>query len=322
MQTVFRAQSWVIEIFKYSTVFVNFGLKFVVTSLVRMMGFSSITNETKYIMVLVFLIQFFNTGPLLLLVNADLSQFNLPLLNLLDAGVYTDFGPKWYGDVGQAIVTTMLFNMVFPIIEFFIFGSIRFLRRMADRGCSMRRRTKKTLLYDYLELYLGPKYQIHVKYSYILNVTYITFMFGAGMPILFPIALGSFIIKYAMERLQLAYSYQVPPMYDESLNRTAIKYLLFAPFMYLTIGYWMLDNVQIFNNRVYFRENFNQHEPTGHDFKSMLRPQEWLGEPSTPLLLMLFGKIGLFLTRPLWYQRARRYWLNKTDLFTRNLRMG
>ena len=44
-------------------------------------------------------------------------------------------------------------------------------------------------------------------------------MFGAGIPILFPIALASFITLYIVERLLVAYSYQRPPMFDNSLNK-------------------------------------------------------------------------------------------------------
>jgi hypothetical protein len=55
-----------------------------------------------------------------------------------------------------------------------------------------------------------------------LNIVFMTFMFGAGMPILFPIALGSFLIFYVVERLCLAYSSQKPPMFDDQLNYEAI----------------------------------------------------------------------------------------------------
>ncbi len=58
-----------------------------------------------------------------------------------------------------------------------------------------------------MNLYSGPEYLIHYKYSSILNIVFITFMFGAGMPILFPIALTSFITLYVVERLLVAYSY-------------------------------------------------------------------------------------------------------------------
>ena len=65
-------------------------------------------------------------------------------------------------------------------------------------------KTKKTQIYQYLDLYSGPDFIIHFKYSFILNVTYVTMLYGAGLPILFPIAVLSYIIFYICERYQLA----------------------------------------------------------------------------------------------------------------------
>ena len=55
-----------------------------------------------------------------------------------------------------------------------------------------------------MDLYSGPDFIIHFKYSFILNVTYVTMFYGAGLPILFPIAVLSYIIFYICERYQLA----------------------------------------------------------------------------------------------------------------------
>lgn len=84
------------EGFKFSTIFVNFLLRMIVISLVGLMGYKSNTGETRNIMKFVFFIQFFNTGPFLILVNAHLNDLELPLLSYINAGIYTDFGPKWY----------------------------------------------------------------------------------------------------------------------------------------------------------------------------------------------------------------------------------
>ena len=46
---------------------------------------------------------------------------------------------------------------------------------------------------------------IHFKYSAILNIAFVTLMYGAGIPILFPIAVLSYIILYTVERLSVAY---------------------------------------------------------------------------------------------------------------------
>ena len=91
-------------------------------------------------------------------------------------------------------------------------------------------------------------------------------MFGAGMPILFPIGLASFLIFYLVERLSLAYSSQKPPMFDHHINRMAISILLLAPILFCSFGYWMLTNVQNFSNDVIYTRTFNAHIITGHKF--------------------------------------------------------
>ena len=63
-----------------------------------------------------------------------------------------------------------------------------------------RYRTNKTQIFDYIELYNGPEYIIHYKKAQVLNIVFVTMMYGLGMPVLFPIAFLSFFIIYATER--------------------------------------------------------------------------------------------------------------------------
>ena len=58
---------------------------------------SSVTNG-------IFYAQFFNTGILILMVNANLQEHtNIPFHSYFK-GPYTDYSPQWYADVGQKIV--------------------------------------------------------------------------------------------------------------------------------------------------------------------------------------------------------------------------
>jgi hypothetical protein len=81
------------------------------------------------IMKYVFILQFLNTGPLFLIVNMDLSEYTsiMPFY-----GLHPDFTISWYKDVGKTIVSTMIFNMFWPIIEFIIFYLIRLAYRLKD----------------------------------------------------------------------------------------------------------------------------------------------------------------------------------------------
>ena len=121
---------------------------------------------------------------------------------------------------------------------------------MLDRGfgsCDTYR-TKKTTLQPYIELYSGPTFFIHYKYSFILNVTFVTFMYGIGIPVLFPIAALSFFILYTVEKGMIYYSYRQPPMYDDKLNKMVLGLMTYAPLLMMSFGYWMLSNKQLISN--------------------------------------------------------------------------
>ena len=89
---------------------------------------------------------------------------------------------------------------------------------------------------------------MHFKYSSILTITYITMMYGFGMPVLFPIALASFIVLYLVEKYALFYVHVTPPMYDERLSNDVLNKLQFAPLLYLIFGYWMASSQQLISN--------------------------------------------------------------------------
>ena len=107
----------------------------------------------------------------------------------------------------------------------------------------------------YKDLYSGADYVIHFKYSGILNICYITLMYGIGMPILFPLAALNLLNQYVVERLIVAWNVKQPPALDDKLTVNALEMLKFAPLIMLFNGYWMLSNQQIFNNKTSMIEN-------------------------------------------------------------------
>jgi len=149
----------------------------------------------------------------------------------------------------------MIVNAVFPIVEFFGFWFMRFGFRLMDRGFTSCNSydTKKTSIQQYVELYSGPVYLMHFKYSVILNVSFITFMYGLALPILFPIAAFSFLVLFLAEKIQFYYSYRMPPMYDERLNRSVLTTLTYTPLFMFAFGFWMLSNRMLFGNDVVWR---------------------------------------------------------------------
>lgn len=94
----------------------------------------------------------------------------------------------------------------------------------------------------YKDLYSGPDYVIHFKYSGILNIVYITMLYGIGMPILFPVAAFNFLNQWIAERIVVAYFCRLPPALDNKLTNNAIDKLKYAPLLMIFNGYWMISN--------------------------------------------------------------------------------
>lgn len=140
----------------------------------------------------------------------------------------------------------MTLNSVFPLIEFGMYFGMRFLPRWIDRSYSCRHTdkysTKTTSIMSYVDLYAGPEFQMHFKYSSILNITFVTFMFGLGLPLLFPYALLAMLILWLSETCLFYYSYRLPPMYDETLGNSVIQCMKSAPIFMMLFGYWFLSS--------------------------------------------------------------------------------
>lgn len=65
--------------------------------------------------------------------------------------------------------------------------------------------TKKTGMQAYKAIYSGADYIVHYKYSGVLNIIYLSMMYGIGLPLLFPIGAFNFFNQWICERLAVAY---------------------------------------------------------------------------------------------------------------------
>lgn len=99
-------------------------------------------------------------------------------------------------------------------------------------------------------MYSGPEYRIYYQYSAILNVIFVTFMYGISLPLLFPIALGFFILFYIFEKITITYAYRKPPMYDDKIHQKALFLMQWAPFVMMIFTFWILGNNQLFKDVV------------------------------------------------------------------------
>ena len=110
----------------------NYILRLVIIYLIVYIGKDTESEQTRLIMLGVFIVQFFNTALLLLLVNANLSE-QFTLLGLIFKGKIADFDSFWFGDLGKNLVMAMCYNIAFPIIEAMGYWGMRIGFRLMDR---------------------------------------------------------------------------------------------------------------------------------------------------------------------------------------------
>jgi len=151
--------------------------------------------------------------------------------------------PDWYAEVGGKIVQTMLINSILPYVGLVTGFVIPMIKRALDNGFSGNQyKTKKSAMGGYKDLYSGAEYVIHFKYSGVLNIVYITMMYGMGMPILFVLAAFNFFNQWVCERVIVAYQVKLPPALDDKLTNNCLNMLKWAPILMLFNGYWMISN--------------------------------------------------------------------------------
>lgn len=242
-----------------------------------------------YITRSVFICIFFNTGFLVMLCNANLLEQS----SMLSAfnGNDTDFNRNWFTSQGDTIVKSMVFNIWFPIaMEFGNYCQRSTFRFMDWCSTEQGKKTAKTNIQQYINLHSGSKYLLHYRYSTILNVVFITMMFGAGMPILFPIAAMSLTCFFCLEKFMLYYVFQQPPAYDEKLNNSVLRILDKGPVFLLAFGYWLLTNLQqVENNYLMEKNRKSDPSPSLHICSKYWHPAEAFNSgPAGALLIMLY----------------------------------
>ena len=137
----------------------------------------------------------------------------------------------------------MIFNSIYVYIDFAIAFGTKKLMIALDQGgclCCKKRKTKKTTIQSYINLYSGPPHSMNYKYALILSTSFITFMFGLALPLLYPIAAFTFLNLYIMERVLITYWHPRPPMYDDKLNKKTLQIIAWAPIFLCFFGYWFL----------------------------------------------------------------------------------
>jgi hypothetical protein len=99
---------WTSALIGYSISFliiaINLILKKVIIKLITWVGEDTLSEQIASITNGVFYALFFNTGILITLVNANLTEHSPKFITKYLKGMYYDFSPAWYQNVGEKIV--------------------------------------------------------------------------------------------------------------------------------------------------------------------------------------------------------------------------
>lgn len=196
----------------------------------------------------IFIAQFLNTAVILLVVNTRFSQ--LPIVEFLN-GVYNDFIPEWYFNVGTTLLITMFINMFsLPIINF-IFLALKKCIQCCDRRCkSDRSITKKKEQSKYEALYTGPEFLIEIRYAQILNLLFVCLLYGSGLPFLYIITFVNLLIIYWLDKCYLLRICKLPKNYDEKLEEGIRNFLWIFLLVHITFAIWVYGNPTIFDTNL------------------------------------------------------------------------
>lgn len=283
-------------------IIINVILKTVIIKSITWVGEDTLSEQLSSITNGVFAAQFFNTGILLLLVNGNLTEHDPIFITKYLKGPFYDYMPLWYVNVGEKVVQTMIINSILPYVGLTTAFVIPWLKRKIDRkfGDDLYT-TKKTSMAQYKDLYSGADYVIHFKCSGVINIVWITMMYGVGLPILFPVACFNFFNQYICERILVCYTVKLPPALDDQLTNNALSKIAWAPLLFLMNGYWMLSNPEIFQNRWEYIQTSVESMKSQHFLFPIT--VNW----ATPIEFMAFCAVFIILTQKIFGTLLNQY---------------
>ncbi len=194
-----------------------------------------------------FFLQFINTAVVILVVNTYIESVyewnsSFPLFT----GLFKDLNPYWYLYVGVTIIFCMILNIITPHIAPLIFYLLANTKRCCDRNCCNKgKKTKKVTRQEYLNLYIGPNFDIGTRYSQMLSTIFVTLVYSSGMPILYICCCLFFILTYWVDKCLILKFYKNPPRIDLYISRLFDLIIIFAIIVHYGFGIWTYGDSSI-----------------------------------------------------------------------------
>lgn len=100
-------------------------------------------------------------------------------------------------------LSTPFSNLAFGVMGAFV--------RCIDRGCSCdSKRTRQLTQGDYEDKNTGPEFVFDFRYSSLLVVLMLAFLYGGGLPVMYPMAALYFFLTYWIDKCLVFKCYKRP----------------------------------------------------------------------------------------------------------------
>jgi hypothetical protein len=139
-------------------------------------------------------------------------------------------------------------NVFTPHISQLLIYSWALFRRWLDRKNFIINQYFRLTKKEYFQYYVGPRFDIDIRYSQLLTTIFITILFSPGLPILYLFLFLYVLFTFWIDKILTFRYYRKPPLYDLYLAKTFNMILLFGMIIHYLIAIWVYGQPSIISN--------------------------------------------------------------------------
>ena len=221
----------------------------------KLEGYQSKPEEVYASAINMTIMAFINSGLTIQLVYFRwIPGYDLPLL----LNKYSTFSQEWYQEIGSIIVITVCLMVFIPhlsnIAQQLLYGCLR----CCDRGCSCDdRKTRKLVQEDYENINTGNEFMLEFRYSNMLTIISVSFLYSGGMPFLYPVVAAFFFCTYWVDKCLLFRYYRKPIQFDNYLAKRTLSYYKYILVLHIFGFLLMYGKTPILHNDLFEHLDFD-----------------------------------------------------------------
>lgn len=226
------------------TTIVNVLLRIFLKKLAKHEARSNTDEEQGSVMTKIFLSNYATMAIIILVAYGKAKNLPAVLKTLhIFAGVYDDFTPGWYGQVGYFLITTSILQSFSPLVAnlFMCYIGKPLLRWYHHARVKALKSHSIVMQHDLNMLEVGPVFDSTDHTAQLLTLLFFSMTFAPGLPLLMPLCCFTFVLYFRVDKLLLCRYYQAPPHIGDATIRLVVHLLPIAAIVRLGFACWMLS---------------------------------------------------------------------------------